>query len=147
MSADVNIATDVAKQFVANMAAGDVNATLALIAPNTNVKIYPLNVEGGDDVMRDYLQQLATAFPELTIRTRRVFVGGDNTAVVEIAIRGVQAGEFFGILDQEKLLDLDQVWMLHITDGKIDNIAAYWDQNRLYRRLAVKRQDRVTITA
>ncbi len=140
-------ATTIAQQFVANMGAGNVNATLALVAPNAQVKIYPLNAEGGNEIVRDYLQQLATAFPELTIRTRRLFVGGDNTAVVEIAIRGVQAGEFFGILDQEKLLDLDQVWMLHITDDKIDNITAYWDQNRLYRRLAVKRQDRVTITA
>ena len=44
-------------------------------------------------------------------------------------------------------MDLDQVWFLHVHDGAIDHIKAYWCQNRLYRRLGVKRLDHVTITA
>jgi hypothetical protein len=58
-----------------------------------------------------------------------------------------QAADFFGIINQEKLMDLDQVWFLHVKDGVIDRIKAYWCQNRLYRRLGVKRLDQITITA
>ena len=78
---------------------------------------------------------------------RRLFVGNDNTAVAEITIAGTQAADFFGIVNQEKLMDLDQVWFLHMSDGVIDRIKAYWCQSRLYRRLGVKRLDHVTITA
>ncbi len=78
---------------------------------------------------------------------RRLFVGSDNTAVAEVTIEGNQAADFFGINNQEKLMDLDQVWLLHVDDGAIDRIKAYWCQNRLYRRLGVKRLDHITITA
>ena len=44
-------------------------------------------------------------------------------------------------------MDLDQVWLLHVGDGAIDRITTYWCQNRLYRRLGVKRLDHITITA
>ncbi len=98
------------------------------------------------EVGRDYFQQLASAFPNLQVRVRRMFVGSDNTAVAEVTIEGNQAADFFGILNQEKLMDLDQVWLLHVGDGVIDRIKAYWCQNRLYRRLGVKRLDHITIT-
>ncbi len=81
------------------------------------------------------------------MRVRRLFVGDDDTAVAEITIEGTQAADFFGVINQEKLMDLDQVWFLHVHDGVIDRVKAYWCQNRLYRRLGVKRLDHVTITA
>ncbi len=96
---------------------------------------------------RDYCQQLASAFLNLQVRVRRLVVGSDNTAVAEVTIEGNQAADFFGILNQEKLMDLDQVWLLHVGDGAIDHIKAYWCQNRLYRRLGVKRLDHITITS
>jgi len=65
----------------------------------------------------------------------------------QVTIEGTQAADFFGIINQEKFMDLDQVWFLHVTDGAIDRIKAYWCQNQLYRRLGVKRLDHVTITA
>ncbi len=139
---------DLARTFFANIDAGDVNGTLALIAPHANVSLVPLQLQGNvEEVGRDYFQQLARAFPDLKVRVRRLFVGSDNTAVAEITIEGTQAADFFGIINQEKLMDLDQVWMLHVSDGVIDRIKAYWCQNRLYRRLGVKRLDHVTITA
>ncbi len=81
------------------------------------------------------------------MRVRRLFAGNDGTAVAEVTIEGTQAADFFGIINQEKFMDLDPVWLLHVTGGAIDRIKAYWCQNRLYRRLAVKRLDHVTITA
>ena len=130
------------------MDAGDVEGTLALIVPEAPVSLIPLQLQGNaHEVGRDYFQQLASAFPNLQVRVRRLFVGSDNTAVAEVTIEGNQAADFFGILNQEKLMDLDQVWLLHVNDGVIDRIKAYWCQNRLYRRLGVKRLDHITITA
>jgi ketosteroid isomerase-like protein len=130
------------------MNAGDVEGTLALVAPEAPVNLIPLQLQGSaSEVGRDYFQQLASAFPNLQVRVRRLFVGSDNTAVAEVTIEGNQAADFFGILNQEKLMDLDQVWLLHVGDGAIDRIKAYWCQNRLYRRLGVRRLDHITITA
>ena len=139
---------DVACTFFARMDTHDTSGALALVAPHTNVALVPLNLQGdAENVGRQYLEQLMSAFPDLSVRVRRLFVGNDNTAVAEITIEGTQAADFFGIINQEKLMDLDQVWFLHVHDGIIDRIKAYWCQNRLYRRLGVKRLDHVTITA
>ena len=139
---------DIARTFFARMDARDANGVLALVTPHAKVTLVPLNLQGdAEDVGRRYFEQLASAFPDLSVRVRRLFVGNDNTAVAEITIAGTQAADFFGIINQEKLMDLDQVWFLHVNDGVIDRIKAYWCQNRLYRRLGVKRLDHVTITA
>jgi ketosteroid isomerase-like protein len=139
---------DIARTLFARMDARDANGVLALVTPHAKVTLVPLNLQGdAEDVGRRYFEQLASAFPDLSVRVRRLFVGNDNTAVAEITIAGTQAADFFGIINQEKLMDLDQVWFLHVTDGVIDRIKAYWCQNRLYRRLGVKRLDHVTITA
>ena len=95
-----------------------------------------------------YLRELARSFPDLLVRVRRLFVTGDNTAVAEITIDGTQAGAFLAVANQEKHVDLDQAWMLKVTsDDRISAVIAYWDQNQLYRRLGVKRLDKITITA
>ena len=139
---------DIARTFFARMDARDANGVLALVTPHAKVTLVPLNLQGDvEDVGRRYFEQLASAFPDLSVRVRRLFVGNDNTAVAEITIAGTQAADFFGIINQEKLMDLDQVWFLHVNDATIDRIKAYWCQNRLYRRLGVKRLDHVTITA
>jgi ketosteroid isomerase-like protein len=139
---------DIARTFFARMAARDANGVLALVSPQAKVTLVPLNLQGdAEDVGRRYFEQLASAFPDLSVRVRRLFVGNDNTAVAEITIAGTHAADFFGIINQEKLMDLDQVWFLHVNDAVIDRITAYWCQNRLYRRLGVKRLDHVTITA
>ena len=138
---------DIARTFFARMDARDASGVLALVAPHANVTLIPLNLQGdAEDVGRRYVEQLARACPDLAIRVRRLFVGNDNTVVAEITIAGTQSADFFGINNQEKLMDLDQVWLLHMNDAGIDHITAYWCQNRLYRRLGVKRLDHVTIT-
>ncbi len=139
---------DVARTFFARMDSHDTSGVMALVAPHADVTLIPLNLQGeAEQVGRQYFEQLMSAFPDLSVRVRRLFVGNDDTAVAEITIEGTQAADFFGVINQEKLMDLDQVWFLHVTDGVIDRIKAYWCQNRLYRRLGVKRLDHVTITA
>src|SRR2546422_6147552 len=138
----------VARTFFTRIDARDTNGALALVTSHARVTLVPLNLQGDAEVVgRHYFEQLTSAFPDLSVRVRRLFVGNDGTAVAEITIEGTQAADFFGIINQEKFMDLDQVWLLHVTGGAIDRIKSYWCQNRIYRRLAVKRLNHVTITA
>ena len=137
----------VARTFFTRMDARDTNGALALVTSHASVNLVPLNLQGEAEVVgRHYFEQLTSAFPDLSVRVRRLFAGNDGTAVAQVTIEGTQAADFFGIINQEKFMDLDQVWFLHVTGGAIDRIKAYWCQNQLYRRLGVKRLDHVTIT-
>jgi len=138
-----------AERFFARVEAGEVDEILGMMTPDATVSLVPLNRHGpmaADGA--SYLRELSRSFPDLVVRVRRLFVAGDNTAVAEITIDGTQAEAFLAVSNQEKHVDLDQAWMLKVTpDDRISAVIAYWDQNQLYRRLGVKRLDKVTITA
>jgi predicted ester cyclase len=138
-----------AEKFFGHMEAGEVDEILGMMTPDATMSLVPLNRHGpmaADGA--SYLSELARSFPDLLVRVRRLFVTGDNTAVAEITIDGTQAGAFLAVANQDKHVDLDQAWMLTVTpDDRISAVVAYWDQNQLYRRLGVKRLDKVTITA
>ncbi|HVZ37096.1 MAG TPA: nuclear transport factor 2 family protein [Polyangiaceae bacterium] len=123
----------------------EARAALALFDPQASIEIIPAAVRG---MMakegRLFVDALLEAFPDLWIQVRSV-METEDLAVVEIKMEGTQATDFLGILNQEKHLDLDQAWMLWAVAGKLTGVRAYWCQNQLYRRLAVKRLDRVYI--
>jgi ketosteroid isomerase-like protein len=141
-------ARKVAQEFFDHMQLGDVDEILRMVTPDAAVSLIPLQVHGamtGEGA--DYLHELATSFPDLVIQLRRLFVTTDDTAVAEITVDGTQAGAFLEAANLEKHVDLDQAWMLKVTPGgRISAVTAYWDQNQLYRRLGVKRLDKITIT-
>ena len=138
-----------AGKFFGHMQAREVEEILGLMTPDAVVSLVPLNRHGPmAEHGAYYLRELASAFPDLLVRVRRLFVTADRTAVAEITVEGTQAGDFLAVTNQEKHFDLDQAWMLTITpDDRISAVVAYWDQNQLYRRLGVKRLDKITITA
>ena len=142
-------ARSLAEKFFGHMEAGEVDEILGMMTPDATMSLVPLNRHGpmaADGA--SYLRELARSFPDLLVRVRRLFVTGDNTAVAEITIDGTQAGVFLAVANQDKHVDLDQAWMLTVTpDDRISAVVAYWDQNQLYRRLGVKRLDKITITA
>jgi ketosteroid isomerase-like protein len=142
-------ARSLAERFFGHLEAGEVDDILGMMTPEATVSLVPLNRDGPMAAEgASYLRGLARSFPDLLVRVRRLFVTADNTAVAEITIDGTQADDFLAVADQEKQFDLDQAWMLKITpDGRISAVIAYWDQNQLYRRLGVKRLDKITITA
>src|SRR5580704_8327019 len=131
------------------METGEVDEILGMMTPEAAMSLVPLDRHGpaaADGA--SYLRELFGSFPDLQVRVRRLFVTGDNTAVAEITIDGTQADDFLAVANQEKHVDLDQAWMLMVTpDDRISAVTGYWDQNQLYRRLGVKRLDKVTITA
>jgi steroid delta-isomerase-like uncharacterized protein len=142
-------ARTVAREFFGHMETGAVDKIISMTAPDATVFLAPLEMRGPMAAEgANYLRELATGFPDLLIRVRRLFVTTDNTAVAEITIDGTQAADFLGVDNQEKHFDLDQAWLLEVTpDDRISAVTAYWDQNQLYRRLGVKRLDKITITA
>ena len=139
----------VAQEFFDHMQAGDVDEILRMATPDAAAALVPLHVHGSIAAEgADYLYELARAFPEPMIQVRRLFVTTDDTAVAEITVEGTQADAFLGAANQEKQVNLDQVWLLEVTpDDRISAVTAYWDHNQLYRRLGVKRLDTITLTA
>jgi predicted ester cyclase len=142
-------ARTVAQEFFGHMETGAVDKIISMTTPGAVVSLAPLDVRGSMAAEgAGYLRELASSFPDLLVRVRRLFVNTDNTAVAEITIDGTQAADFLGVDNQEKHFDLDQAWLLEVTpDDRISAVTAYWDQNQLYRRLGVKRLDNITITA
>ena len=138
-------AEDLAVRFFAALNEGDVSAALSLTTPDARFEIVPAAVTGmASEEGRRFLEGLVAAFPDLLIQVRSMMATPD-LAVAEVKMEGTQAADFLGVLNQEKHLDVDQAWLVWAAQGKIAGIRAYWCQNQLYRRLAVKRLDRISI--
>ena len=83
-------------------------------------------------------------FPDLMISVGRVITTGDVVTALFKA-EGTQAADYAGAINSEKHLDIDQAWRFVTAGGLITEVAAYWCQAQLYRRLAVKRYDEIAI--
>lgn len=137
--------SDTSAAFWDAVRAGDVDGAMGLVSDDATVDLLPANVKGGKDEARGFFDATMTAFPDLLLTIKNHFIGTDGTAVTEMKMEGTQAADYLGVVNQEKHIDLDQVWMLGTSDGRITSIRGFWDQNILYRRLAVKRLDAVAI--
>lgn len=129
--------------FLERMGQGAVEGVLELVDPDALADLVPLQLRGrAERVLRPYLRQVATAFPDLGLEVRRLFTGTDGTVVAEVTTRGVQRAAFLGIPAQGRHVDLDQVWLLHVRAGRIDGVRAYWCQYHVYHCLGVRRLPR-----
>jgi predicted ester cyclase len=138
-------ARDLALRFFDFLNRGQPRAAWELMDPDAFVEIVPAGLKGvAAREGRRFLEALVAAFPDLLIQVRSI-MATEDLAVVEIKLEGTQAADFLGILNQEKHVDMDQAWMLWAAREKIVGIRAYGCQNQLYRRLAVKRLDRISI--
>ena len=90
------------------------------------------------------LADLVRGFPDLMISVSRVITTGDVVTALFKA-EGTQAADYAGAINAEKHLDIDQAWRFVTCGGLITEVAAYWCQAKLYRRLAVKRYDEIAI--
>ena len=145
MSTLVQTPAHTVTQFIGALANHDINAAVALAAPDVAVAVYPLRVEGtGAAILEQVLKNLVRAFPDLLITVSRVIVTGDVVTALFKA-EGTQAADYAGAINQEKHLDIDEAWRFTVADGRITRVHAYWCQAQLYRRLAVKRFDEIAI--
>jgi predicted ester cyclase len=124
---------------------GDAHAAMARVDLEAFVDVVPARCKGtARHEGRRFVNALLAAFPDLLVQVRSIMEAGD-VCVAEVKMEGTQGADFLGILNQEKHVDVDQAWMIWASSGKITGVRAYWCQNQLYRRLAVKRLDRISI--
>jgi len=135
-----------AEAFLHRVSTGTIDSALALVDSNASADLTPLKLRGpASEVMRRYVIDLAEAFPELGLRIRSLFVGLDGTVVAEVTIEGTQAAELWGIPSRGRVLELDQVWLLHVDENvKMDRVGAYWCQYQLCKMLGARRLHRVS---
>ncbi len=123
----------------------DVDAAMAKISDQVKVTIFPMKVQNaGKTVVASLLNDIVTAFPDLLITVHHLTTVG-KVVVAEFKLEGTQAADFLGAINQEKHLDLDTAWRFTVEGDQVVALEAYWCQNQLYRRLAIKRQDEVAI--
>lgn len=134
-----------ADQFVSALQRGDLDGAFGAVSPAARVTIHPTGQAGGPRIARDFFAEALAAFPDLMLTVTRRTACRDGRVLIELIFEGTQAADFLGAINQEKHLDIEQAWLLTTQDGLITGITGYWDQNKLYRRLAVKRLDRIAI--
>jgi ketosteroid isomerase-like protein len=136
---------DVVARFLDALVRRDVDGAMSSVADDVRVSIAPLHVQGASSAaLRTVLDDLVTAFPDLLITVQRTIATGD-VVTVQLKVEGTQAAPYAGAINQEKHLDLDQAWRFTVAGDAVVAIDAYWCQQQLYRRLAVKRLDQLAI--
>ncbi|HEY1919344.1 MAG TPA: nuclear transport factor 2 family protein [Streptosporangiaceae bacterium] len=143
--ADGAAAARLATDFFAAVGRGDVEGAMRAVAPDATVVIHPTGQRGGPEAVRGFFTEALAAFPDLLIKVSSCRGCSDGRALVELSFEGTQAADFLGAINQEKHLDIEQAWVLATDGAAITGVTGYWDQNRLYRRLAVKRLDQIAI--
>jgi steroid delta-isomerase-like uncharacterized protein len=137
--------TQTVETFLDALVRHDVDAAMALVDSQAAVTVHPFGLhDKGADVLRTVLADLERAFPDLMVTVSRVIATGDVVTALFKA-EGTQSADYAGAINQEKHLDIDQAWRFVVADGLITEVAAYWCQAQLYRRLAVKRYDEIAI--
>ena len=137
--------TQAVQAFLDALARHDIDGAMALVHPQVAVTVHPFGLqESGTDVLRTVLADLVRAFPDLVIGVSRVITTGDVVTAL-LKAEGTQAASYVGAINQEKHLDIDQAWRFVTGSGLITEVDAYWCQAQLYRRLAVKRYDEISI--
>ena len=123
----------------------DVDTAVAQVADDVRITAHGLGLrERGTAAIREILEDIARAFPDLLVTTKRILRTGD-VLTAELKVEGTQAAPYAGAINQEKHLDLEEAWRFEVRDGRIVAIDAYWCQQQLYRRLGVKRFDQISI--
>ena len=134
--------------FIASVLSHDFASALALATPDARFEIVPLGVVGSlASEGKSFFADLSAAFPDLSLMLTQQFTTSDGSTCARLRIEGTQAGDFRGLVNQEKHMDLEGGWLIRAEAGKVTSVRLFWCQNMLYRRFAVKRNDQITITA
>jgi steroid delta-isomerase-like uncharacterized protein len=144
-SAHAGTPTQAAAAFLDAFARHDIDTAMAVVDPQVSVTVHPFGIHAqGADVLRKILADVTHAFPDLLISVDRVITTA-NVVTALFKAEGTQAAGYAGAINTEKHLDIDQAWRFVMAGGLITEVAAYWCQAQLYRRLAVKRYDQIAI--
>lgn len=141
-------ATEVVHHFFRALGERDADAALGLLAPDAEIEVLPAAGQVSMDPVsagRRFFDATVGAFPDLSVTVHRVADLGGGVVLAELTLEGTQAQDYLGAINQEKHLDLRQGWLLTAHGGVITGVKGFWDENQLFRRLAVKRLDHLAI--
>lgn len=113
---------------------GDVEATLATF----HRARYEINGEPshGEEAVRQLLEELLTAFPDLRIETRAVH-HADDAVVVEGRVRATHRGPFAGIAPTGRGVDYPLVALFVFDEDRLLCEKVYFDTGTLLRQLGL----------
>ena len=83
-----------------------------------------------------FIAMLRTAFPDLDFTIVEELAEGDKVAT-SFRMRGTHRAEWMGLPATGKQMDLAGVDIFHVADGKIKEIAVYYDTLGLMQQLGV----------
>jgi steroid delta-isomerase-like uncharacterized protein len=109
-----------------------------LCSPDGSLVYVPLGEQGQGSIAEAGCRawsSLIDAFPDLNIAVRSVLDDGADNAAAEVTTSGTQAREFAGIPSKGRHYMLPVAYFFHVDAGRIDRIAAYWDNLSFQQQL------------
>ncbi|MCA7980449.1 nuclear transport factor 2 family protein [Burkholderia cepacia] len=116
----------------------DIEGMLTLFAPDATLDYVPIGVTGRADVQGKAIwAALLDAFPDLHNEVDAIHADdAGRHATAEVTIGGTQVREFAGIQNRGRTFSLRHAFVFEFdTDGRIERLAAYWDNVRLFEDL------------
>ncbi len=120
----------------------NVDDMLRYCNPKGRIQMVPLVGEGEGEIQtagRKMWTNLIDAFPDLSNEVKSIFSDLDGHVCAEIMLSGTQSKDFGGVKNQGNYTMLSCAFIFEVgEDGRIQKIAAYWDNATEYRQLGRK---------
>lgn len=133
---------DVVAGFFDAIRARDVEAAFTLVSADVAAAVRPADLSHGYDVSRGCFEDLITAFPNLRLPIERTLAIPYGGVLCEVTFERTQAADIPGVVNEEQHLDIEQAWLLMVRGARSSPVLG---QNKLYRRLTMKRLDQISI--
>ena len=133
-----------AKQQIAALNARDLDGYLSRIDESYvgHSETRPEPIRGVEGV-RQYIQSLLIAFPDLMIEAEQVIASGD-TVVIRMRATGTHRGSYVGIAPTNKSIVLEACSVTEVKNGKSIHSRMYADNVKLLQQLGVLSLPRAT---
>jgi steroid delta-isomerase-like uncharacterized protein len=130
---------DLVREFFALYRNHEVGKMTELCSPGGSFEYVPMGDQGRGsiaEVGQQVWSSLIDAFPDLTVVVRSVLDNGADQAAAEVTISGTQAHDFAGIPSKGRHYQLPHGFFFRVDAGRIDRIAAYWDNLSFQQQLS-----------
>jgi steroid delta-isomerase-like uncharacterized protein len=114
---------------------GNVAALDELLAPNyVNHTPSTPNPPPGPDGLKPIVLAMRRAFPDLHYEIKDV-IATENSVVIRVVMTGTHRGDLFGLAPTRRRVEVDQINIEHIRDGRIVEHWRVTDELKLMRQL------------
>lgn len=136
---------EVATTFFSAYDARDVIAMAELCSPTAEFRYEPYELSGKQRVLRG-VGKVGTvgrpiwagefaAFPDASLRVTSLEANDDGLVVAEVERTGHQAGPWLTTRPSGAEFTSHALFVLQVTDGRIHEVTAYWDNGTVLRQL------------